>query len=629
MMFAQVKNKTVFCLLIITFLTTFFFARSVVVRERWLVPTFTQAHYSSVTPAWQSRGTSYVLITVNNWLQESPVNLGFGRYYYPPSVETPSLDKRYFYGSYPPGAIIPIYLMFKFLDATGIVPDIYEKRGTQLLLVTLYKYLLHFLTTLLLCAIVFVVCRRLNFDYLNSTLLAIVPAIVQFHNASTLYWNHFLYVELTAILLPFVLCILLEVMRFTCVSPKGQLFVRIVQPLVMFLGVFTDWFFVFVVLTIYIMRVRRKEIALPTSLQYVVQWTKQSFLFFTPAMFAVVLWVCQIAYYSQYVAPQYSLLDTPLSATFRLDVITNLLFKIGLVTFEGEIVNIWDYLSYHKELLFVLVSNDYGVSGLLIIYLTLYLAIQCRRLKAINIATSTYFMCIIPCLGHHIFFVRGFFDHVYSSLVFSPALSVSFAFALIFILHIMKKSHLIPTMRSLNKRTITVAAFTGLISSALFGYTQIYSKLPVTKMFTPSDYVIKAVGDFVRVNTNYYDVVFSQDYCFREGDGFTFYTVFFSDKVIKCVSNLDHIYHKTKTIEQDFTVRILYYEYRRQEMQQLAVFLRAQSISVEDIEEERVGGLLGFDGKEFIAWYEGSEKAANKPAQHECNTHPQRCEEKG
>lgn len=464
MLSTLVKNKTVLSLIIVTLFITFFFARSVSVRERWIIPTFTQAYRSSLTAAWQSRGTSYQLVTVNNWLKENPVNLGFGRYYYPPSVETPSLDKRYFYGSYPPGSTIQLYILFKLLDSTGFVSEIYEKRGLQLLLVILYKYLLHFLTVLLLCILVFVVCHKLNFDRLNSTLLAVVPAIVQFHNASTLFWNHFLYVELTVILLPFILCIFLEVMRIVCVSPKLMCFVRIVQPLVMFFGVLTDWFFMFVVLTIYIMRIRRKEIEFPASLSKSIQYAKHSFLFFLPSLLAILLWLGQIAYYSQYVAPQYNLFNAPISATFRFDAITNLLFKIGLVTFEGELVNIWDYLSYHKELLFVLVSDGYGVIGLLMIYATLYLTIRSCRLEETSIATSIYLMCLIPCLGHHIFFVRGFFDHIYSSLVFSPALSISFAFAPIFILN---KSYLIPAINFKHKKHITVVALTGLVSSLL------------------------------------------------------------------------------------------------------------------------------------------------------------------
>ena len=619
-LFAQVKNKTTFCLLVITLFTTFFFARSVTVRERWIVPTFTKAFYGSFTAAWHSRGTSHALITVNNWLKENPVNLGFGRYYYPPSVEIPTLDGRYFYGSYPPGSTIQLYILFKLLDFTGFIPDFYEKRGVQLLLVILYKYILHFLTAMLLCIMVFFVCRKLDFDYLNSTLVATIPAIVQFHNAGTLYWNHFLYNEFVVVLLPFVLYIFLEVLRVVCISPKGPAFVRILQPLVMFWGMFTDWLFVFVILTVYIMRIIKKEIDLPVSLRQCIHWAKQSSLFFLPSLLAVALWLCQIAYYSQYIAPQYSLLDIPVSS-FRFTFLRNLLFKMGALAFDGEVTSIWQYLSYYKLSLFMLIRHDYAISGLLMIYSVFYMAIRCCKLinNHLNIAVSTYLMLFIPCLVNHLFFARAFSDHSFSPLVFSPSLSISFAFAPIFVLQIMKKSHLIPAIRFLNKKSITIVALAGFTSSILYGYAQVYNKLPVTKMFTPPDLMAKAVGDFVRINTGYSDVVFSKDYYFFDRDGNTFYTVYFSDKVINNFSNLDHVYHKTKSIEQDFTVRILYYEWRRGEMEQLTTFLHAHNIPVNDLQEERIGGLLAFDGRKFLTWYRQV---------HECDIHPQRCEEK-
>ena len=620
-MFIQVKNKTTLCLLIIALFVTFFFARSVVVRDRWFVPTFTAAYHGSFTPPYHSRGTAHALIAVNNWLKEGPVSLGFGRYYYPPSVEISTLDKRYFYGSYPPGSTVQLYILFKLLDFIDFFPDIYEKRGLQLLLVILYKYLLHFLTILSLCALVFFVCRKLAFDHLNSTILAVTPAIIMLHNAGTLFWNHFLYNEFTIVLLPFVIYILMEILRVACISPKGRLFVRIVQPLVMFIGMFIDWLFVFVVLTVYILRVRRKEIDLPASFQQSVCWAKQSFLFFLPSLLAIVLWLCQVAYYSQYIAPQHSLLDTPISS-YRLTALTNLLFKMGVLTLDGEVTSIWQYLSYYKLSLFMFIRNDYGISGLLMIYSVFYMAIRGHKFtnNRINIAVSAYLMCFVPCLANHLFFARGFSDHLFSPLAFSPALSISFAFAPIFVLQMLKKNHLIAAAHFLNKKPLTIVALAGLISSILYGYIQVNGRSPVTKMFTAPDYMLKDAGDFVRVNTGYNDVVFSKDYCFFDKDGNTFYTVYFSDKVIKCLSSLDHVYHRTKSIEQDFTVRILYYEFRRREMEQLTTFLHAHNIHVDDIQEDRIGGLLGFNGKKFVAWYERL---------HECDSHPQRCMKEG
>ena len=91
---------------------------------------------------------------------------------------------------------------------------------------------------------------------------------------------------------------------------------------------------------------------------------------------------------------------------------------------------------------------------------------------------------------------------------------------------------------------------------------------------------------------------------------------YFADKVIHFAHNLDHIYYKTKYIDQNFTVKILYHIQDKQEADKIVSFLASHNISVDDLHEERIGGLLTFDGKAFRAWYERI---------HECDTHPKRC----
>ena len=182
----------------------------------------------------------------------------------------------------------------------------------------------------------------------------------------------------------------------------------------------------------------------------------------------------------------------------------------------------------------------------------------------------------------------------------------------------LKKSHLTPAVYFKHKKPITVVAIVGLVTSILYGYAQVYDRLPVTKKFTPPNYMEKAVGDFVWDNTGYSDVVFSQDYYFNNMDGNTYPIVYFSNKLIRYSHNFDHVYHKVRYIDQNFTVRILYYEWRRKEMEQLIAFLERQNIAVDDLREEKIGGLLGFDGKKFVTWYERV---------HECDAHPQQCVE--
>ena len=67
------------------------------------------------------------------------------------------------------------------------------------------------------------------------------------------------------------------------------------------------------------------------------------------------------------------------------------------------------------------------------------------------------------------------------------------------------------------------------------------------------------------------------------------------------------------------TINILYSE-EGNEAEVIRSFLASQNINVNDIQGERIGGLLVFDGKEFRTWYERV---------HECDKYPQRCEERG
>ena len=609
-MFTQVKNKTFFCLLIITLFTTFFFARSVTVRERWIVPTFmSQSPHQDVTAA--------SLAYTNNWLKEGIFSLHLGLYVYPASVEMPTLDKRYFYPSYPPGSILPVFLLFKVLDATGIIPNIYEKRGAQLLLIIMYNYLLHFLLALVLCYMAFFVCVKLGFDRLNSTLLAITPAIVQFHNANSLYHHHVFYNMELAIMLPFIMYIFLEFLRRSYTSARILRVVRVLQPLLMFYGVLTDWFFVFVILTVYTIRIIRKEIDLPISLKQGLLWLKQSFLFFVPALAAVLLWVYQFTYYLQNIAHDNLIAVARYGAEeTKMSLFDKLLERVGIA--DGI-----DYYLYYLKTAFIsYIQNGYGLAGLAMIYATLWAATRGRKFMQedsdkIKQATVIYLIFFIPSVIYNLFFLQHSHDHIFSSIKFSPALSLAFILLPVFILQIFRKSHLLPAAQIMDTRNVSLAAVIAVSSSILYGYTQIYDKNTNTKMFSRPDYSHVVIGDFIKSNIDYKDVVFSNFYYVLSA--YTKKHLHFTNKVIHSAYNLDHVYRKIKSIESDFNINIFYSE-QGNEAEVIRSFLASQNIKVNDIQGERIGGLLVFDGKEFRTWYEQV---------HECDKYPQRCEEEG
>ena len=569
--------------------------------------------------------TVYSLSFVNSWLQEDPLNLRLGLYSYPASVEMPSLGKRRPYFSYPPGHILPVYLLFKTLDITGIVPDIYEKRGIQLLLLTVFNYFLHFLLALLLCCFSFFICLKLGFDRMNSTILAIIPAIVQFHNANSLYHHHLLYNMFQPVILAFALYIFLEFLRNFATSNRVLRAVRILQPIVMFYGALTDYLFVFVVLTVYVTRIISKEINMPTSLQKGLGWAKQSCLFFAPALAASLVYIYQLSSYHR-----------AFSVGNLLAIFSSLLNKVrnrmGLD--DGA-----DHLIFHLKTAFIThPQNGFGLTGLLVICATFYAATRGRKFmdgqnSNIFLAAKMYLLLLIPSIAHNLFLLQHAGIHIFSSLKFSLALSLAFVLLPMLILQMTRKSHLLTLGGAINGKSISVAAVVGLSSSLLYGYAQIYDKQPITKMFSPPDYRPAIIGSFVAQNTSYQDAVFSDDGIpsdlYRYHGVYNWTRFHFSNKVIHHADNLDHVYHKTKAINEDFNVKILYYRHRKSEAKKLTKFLNSHGILVNDIHEEKIGGLLAFDGKKFLDWYERSEKAANKPAQHECNAYPQRCKGKG
>ena len=600
-----VKNKTAFCLFVIFMLTSFFFARSIVVRGKWIVPTFL-----SYSPHMGTAGTQ--LAPVNNWLKEGIFNLRFSAYRYPHSVETSAPEKRGFYASILPGSQFPIYFLFKLLDFTGIVPDIYEKRGTQILLIIFWNYFLHFSLALVLCISVFFICRRMGFDHLNATLIAIVPSIVQFHNGVSLYWHHLSLFHDISVLLPIALFVFFEVLRNSQTSLRILLLVRVAQPLLMFIGILISWVFVFFILTVYSMRIIRKEIQLPVSFQYVWPWAKKSFLFFVPSLAAVLFWIYQIVGHMQSVS--HGKLSSVATSGDRLDLMTSFLFRTG---FNNGL----EYVVYYlKTSFFTHLLNGYGIVSIGVLYASFYIATHGRKFilnktEAANLAARVYLMFFVPCVAVYVFFAQTYADHQFSPILLSPALSIGFAFAPIFILQVMKKDYLMPALVLFNKKTITLAALLGITPSIMYGYSQIHHK-SIIKLFSPPAYWHVSIGNFIKDNTDYKDVVFSKDYNI-DVTGHNLSVTHFHNKLIHFASNLDWIYYKTKLIEDDYTIKILYFNIKKTDMEQTSNFLNNNNVKVSSIEEKNAGYLLSFNGKEFRTWYEQV---------HECSTYPQRCD---
>ena len=590
----MVNLTTRFYLLAIVLVTVFFWYRSVQVREPWNVPTFMK-----ITNWFEHKQhiTAGTLAYVNNWLKEGPSALYWGQYFYPKSIEMPTLDKRRFHPSYPPMITLGLYTLFKTLEVTGIVPDIYHQRGLQILIVIWLNHIFHFLLALSMCLLVFVVTRKMGFDKLNSAIMAVVPSIVLFHNAGTLYWFNHLFITPIIIVPLFVMYILLELLRIDNLSPRTRKITQIGQPILMFVGVFTSWLFFFVVATVYIVRVIKKEINLPWEKGW--RWAKQTFLFCWPSLLAISVWIYTIALYQQNVVSE-NYFDIQTSS-MGLTATENFLHKLGITDYQGRLAGIEEKAFWFYQAFIEYTINDYGLVALLLIVGTLYLAIQIRRSFCDNIALLAYLLLLGPCIFYGAILTVDDAHHHFAALKYAPALSVAFILFPVFILQVRDKSLLTPALMLPNGKNITLVTVIAVVSSSLWAYSQIYSKEPVTRLFTRPEFHHLTVGKFIRDNTDYHDVVFSNDYYFPHG---AFYIHnHFTIKSMHRADSLDTVFLKTKHIKEKFTIKIFHYKRSQREMVHLKRFLESQQLAASAIEKMPAGGLLSFDGKQFHSWY--------------------------
>ena len=607
------NNRTLLCLLLIAFFASLLFLNSVALRENYLHATYSQGTQRlcegcKTRHEWHTAST---LVFVNNWLQEGAWNLRFALFDAPRSVEFRDFDQRFFYPAYPPGAILPVYLLFSAIDGSGLADNFAGERSKQLLILIALNHLLHLLLVIMLCFSAFLILRHIEFDHFNAAVLACIPALIQFHNAHSIYWHQILYTFDAVVLLPYVAFVFLELLRMTKTSRAVCVTVQILQPLLLFYGVFTDWLFLFVAVTVFGLRLVHKDIVWPRSLTTTLRFVARSVVFFAPALVALGLWMWQVSYFSEQ-----RLFAMPGSSGDRLtnhDLVSALQFRTGI----GE--HPAGYFHYLIRALYTWLQEGYGLTGVLLIYATSYVIWRGRKLatsvvKFDRIVIVAYVLLFVPCLLHTLFFLNHAWNHVFSALKFSLALSLSFVVLPILILQLRGKSARFVVAQLAGKFDIYAVTALSLAGTVLYVYLQIFDRHPVTHFFRKPDFSYVVLGDYVRENTEYSDVLFSNSVPMPIQPP---QAMSMSGKVVYSVNNLDYVHLLVRDIERDFRVRFLYLHHQTDEIEQLRSFLKQNNLRTATEEQERIGGLLSIDGQAFVRWYEQTvpeeERLRNKP----------------
>jgi hypothetical protein len=178
--------------------------------------------------------TAFSLNVVNNWLIDGIINDKFVMYTEYASVEFENNNNRNVYLSYPPGALIPLYLTAKVSGKNEISIG-FIKRFVQ------FEYYL----SIILLSLLFYICLRLievksrwlilSLPVMFSSLWAVLPYNVY-------YMNNVYFTDQAVILLS-IIFFLIEIAFYGKQFKNNETLLNILSCIVLFAGLLTDYYF--------------------------------------------------------------------------------------------------------------------------------------------------------------------------------------------------------------------------------------------------------------------------------------------------------------------------------------------------------------------------------------------------
>ena len=191
------------------------------------------------------------------------------------------MQSREAYVSYPPGAVIPIYLLSWTL-----------RREPTVAIIMGWNLANHFLIALLLGLTVYFALSNAGMSPLNALAFSVSAPCLELLFPAPFYFLQSVYGMDTAVLLPFAAVVFLETLRAS--TPKGKLLTAIdsLQWCAFFFGYLTDWLMVFVGVTVYAKRLVLGEVPRSSLSAFL----KAGVAFWSSAWVAGALFVAQVTW---------------------------------------------------------------------------------------------------------------------------------------------------------------------------------------------------------------------------------------------------------------------------------------------------------------------------------------------
>lgn len=528
------KNKVLLCIILLFSITLVIFQYSVTLREPWF------GELSDGNHQWLTGST---LEFSENWYNEGPLNLDFAMLANPSSIEFPTLSSREPYLSYPPGTIIPIYLIseiIKHKPTVGLIMD--------------YNLFNHFLIAFFLALIIFFFLMYLRFDILNAFLFSIIPIMLELLLPGPLYWQQNVFFSDQAIILPFVVYIFMEVLRDRFRdSPKNKniLILNILQNFVLFYGFLTDWLFVFIGITVYIKRIVDREIFISREMflnKRISLFIKQSIKYWLAPLLALFLFIIQIY---------------TVNSSFN-SVISDAFFRIG-ATPQGEA-----YVNKGLNIFVGYITVNYGhiavalLAGSLTFFILMAIYLSLGRFKEhkniFKIKKTLYLigMLLIPCVLQVMVFRNHSTFHEFSVLKFSIPLATIPFVLLPILIFLLFENPINEKLKNIKAKRFNFNIGLLMLFLVMFTITSFYvvNEHPNYKnMFPPVNNTYSTIGNSLEKNTDYNDIVFSPDFYISENPP---QQLSYSMKRVYHIDSIKDIENKIDSINGSYTVVIMF-----------------------------------------------------------------------
>ena len=435
------------------------FVYSVFIRRAWFERPLDTHH------EWL---TAHSVCVTKNWLKEGPFHLRFLHILNPASVEFDTLSSREPYISYPPGTFIPVFLLATLFNINDLI-QLYQ----------VYNLINHFVVSLILFSVIFQLLTSIKITGIFHIFFSFVPAIIYLFTPPTLYWHQNVFFADQAVMILFALFIYLEMKRFSYV--KLNWWNETLFVLTVFLGVLTDWLFIFVLFVALILRISFQSKSIPLK-----QFIISQFDMVIPALFAMSLFSYQVISMG---------LSSKLFTIFqtRTEGVTFIKFLLkhfwingvggyGIVLCGSALLSLVFFMSYYSFLRFKVIHSN-------------------PNTKMLDAATYLIGISTLPCLLQVYTFQQHTFIHDFSALKWAiPLALIPFGIMPIIL------SELISTRKYVLQ--LSILLFWLICLGLIFHYTSHHYQM----FFWKGQSNNKRVGDLVKRNAGLKDICFAFDF---------------------------------------------------------------------------------------------------------------------